>query len=449
MHGSPAQAAERVCTDSRQLRPGDLFVALRGEHFDAHEFLPQALAVAAGVVGERAALEPCVARAGRCGLIAVQNTRVALGRLASVYRGAFSLPLIAVGGSNGKTTTKELIAAVLRQNRPTLWSESSFNNDVGVPLSLLRIDSSHRAAVLEVGTNHPGELEALLRWVRPSYGVVTSLGREHLEYFGDMAGVAQEEGWVAEVLPADGKLFLHADGEWASAVASRTAAGVVRVGFEPGNDWRVLSARVGPRGTTFKVQAPKPEWSGQYRVRLLGRHQAINATLAIALGWELGVTRAEVERGLKACQPAKMRMQMWEFNGVQVLDDAYNANVDSMAAALETLRALPCKGRRVAVLGDMAELGAHSEAAHEEVGRKAAEAGVGQLFAVGRMAPVFARGARHGGLNRVLEFAEVEPAAAAVRNFLKQGDLLLLKGSRAARLERVAELLRGEKVRVE
>ena len=172
------------------------------------------------------------------------------------------------------------------------------------------------------------------------------------------------------------------------------------------------------------------------------RHQVVNALFAIALGVELGLSRSQIERGLAECQPAKMRLQLWESNGVRVLDDAYNANADSMLAALQTLQELPCKGRRVAVLGDMAELGAHSEAAHEEVGRRVAELGIGQLFAVGKMAPVMGRGARDAGLNRVLEFADVETAAAAIKLFLKQGDLLLLKASRATRIERIGELLR-------
>ena len=175
---------------------------------------------------------------------------------------------------------------------------------------------------------------------------------------------------------------------------------------------------------------------------MFGRHQAINALFAIALGAELGMTRDSIHRGLALCKPSKMRLELSEHNGVRILDDAYNANADSMLAALQTLQELPCKGRRVAVLGDMAELGAHSEAAHEEVGRRAAELGVGQLFAIGKMAPVMARGARDAGLNRVFEFADVDTAAAAVKSFVKNGDVLLVKASRAARLERISENLR-------
>jgi UDP-N-acetylmuramoyl-tripeptide--D-alanyl-D-alanine ligase len=429
-----------VCTDSRQVRAGDLFFALRGERFDGHDFVPEVAKKAAAVVVDR---QRAPAGLGSCGVIAVENTRQALGRLAGKYRRDFSLPLVAVGGSNGKTTTKELIAAVLRQKLATLSSEASFNNDVGVPLTLLRLERTHQIGVLEVGTNHPGELEPLVRMIRPDYGVVTSIAREHLEFFGDLAGVAREEGWLGELLPASGRLLVPADSEWSGRIAERTPAAVVRVGATEGSDWQMRSPRLDRQGVTFRVEAPSAEFSGEYRINLLGRHQAANALFAIVLGAELGLSRAEIERGLAECQAAKMRMESWELNGVRVLDDAYNANADSMAIALLTLQEMPCKGRRVAVLGDMAELGPHSEAAHEEVGRRAAELGVGQLFAVGKMAPALARGAREAGLSRVLEFADAEAAAAAIKSFVKSGDLLLLKASRASRLERIAELLRS------
>jgi UDP-N-acetylmuramoyl-tripeptide--D-alanyl-D-alanine ligase len=441
--GSPAVSIKRVCTDSRQAQRGDLFIALRGDRFDGHQFLEEvARRDVAAVMTERK--QPVPDLPG-CPVILVDDTRKALGKLAALYRKEFSLPIVAVGGSNGKTTTKELIASVLRQKLATLWSDASFNNDIGVPLTLLRLEKTHQAAVLEVGTNHPGELKPLVKMIQPQYGVITNIGREHLEFFNDLAGVAQEEGNLAELLPAAGKLFVNGDSEWTTLISERASATVVRVGTTNGNDWRASDIRMDKGGMTFRVNAPKADFSGEYRLQLLGRHQAVNALLAIGVGMELGLGRAEIERGLAECQPPKMRLQLWEANGVRVLDDAYNANADSMLAALQTLHDLPCKGRRVAVLGDMAELGAHTESAHEEVGRRAAESGIGQLFAVGRMAPVMARAAREAGLHRVLEFGDVETAAAAVKSFLKPGDLLLLKASRSARLERIAEALRSEK----
>jgi UDP-N-acetylmuramoyl-tripeptide--D-alanyl-D-alanine ligase len=441
LHGSPQTRVQQVSTDSRQVRSGDLFVALSGERFDGHKFVEDAARKgAAGVVVGRSHSPRSV---GDCAVILVDDTRQALGRLATQYRAEFQIPVVAVAGSNGKTTTKELVASVLSQRRSTLYSEASFNNDIGVPLTLLRMEGSHQAAVLEAGTNHPGELAPLVKMIRPDYGVLTCIGREHLEFFGDLEGVAREEGSLAELLPASGKLFLNGDDVWASAIAQRTTARVVRVGLAEHNDWRARGVRLCKDGVTFRVSGPQAAYAGSYKIHLLGRHQVINALFAIAIGAEMGLEAADIARGLASCKPPKMRMQLWEFNGIKVLDDAYNANADSMLAALRTLQELPCKGRRVAVLGDMAELGGHSEAAHEEVGGQAARLGVGQLFAIGRMASALARGARAAGLNRIMEFGDVEAAAAAVRGFLRPGDVVLLKASRATRLERLSEIILG------
>ena len=440
LKGSPEAQVLGISTDSRRVQPGELFFALAGEKFNGHDFLEEAARKASALVLERSRVP---ARLPECGVIAVDDTAKALGRLAIHYRNDFALPVIAVAGSNGKTTTKELIASVLKEKISTLWSEASFNNHIGVPLTLLRLERIHQTAVLEAGTNHPGELEPLVRMIQPTYGVITSIGREHLEFFGNLQGVAREEGWLAELLPPAGRLFINGDSEWTLAIARRCPALVVRVGLAEDNDWRVRSLRPDKHGSTFKVEGPLAHLCGEYRINLLGRHQAVNALFAICLGAEWGLSRAEIQRGLEACKAAKMRMQLFELNGVRVLDDAYNANADSMLAALQTLQELPCKGRKLAVLGDMGELGVHSEAAHEEVGRHAAELGVGQLFAVGKMAPVMARGARNAGLNRVMEFPDVATAALAVKQFIRDGDLLLLKASRATCLEQVAEQLRS------
>jgi UDP-N-acetylmuramoyl-tripeptide--D-alanyl-D-alanine ligase len=439
--GSPETPFCRVCTDSRQIQPGDLFFALPGERFDGHAFLREAAAKGAAAAVVARGRSP--GSLPHCALVAVEDTRQALGRLAARYRRDYSLPVVAVAGSNGKTTTKDLVASVLGQKFPTLSSEGSFNNEIGVPLTLLRLETGHQAAVLEAGTNHPGELAPLLEIISPRLGVLTSIGREHLEFFGDLPGVAQEEGWLAELLPAEGILFTNGDCQWTGLIARRGRARLVRVGLSEANDWRAANLRPDKQGVAFRVEGPRAALAGEFRINLVGRHQVVNALFAIAVGAELGLGRSEISQGLAQCKAPRMRLQVWEHNGISVLDDAYNANADSMLAALQTLRELPCKGRRVAVLGDMAELGVHSEAAHEEVGRRVAELGIGQLFAVGKMAPLMARGARGAGLSRVLEFADVEGAGLALRQFLKTGDLLLLKASRAARLERIAQMLRG------
>ena len=439
---SPRTLVLRVSTDSRQAQPGDLFVALRGERFDGHDFVGEvAEKNVAGVVVESGKAPSTLAN---CAVIEVDDTRRALGKVAAAYRKDFSLPIVAVGGSNGKTTTKELIAAVLRQKLKTVWSEASFNNDIGVPMTLLKLEMQTQAAVLEAGTNHPGELAPLVTMIQPRYGVITSIGREHLEFFGDLAGVAEEEGALAELLPDDGKLFLNGDSEWTEKIAARSHARVVRVGLSENNDWRARNVHMDRNGIEFHVDAPDEKFSGDYRIKLFGRHQVTNALFAVAVGAELKLSREEIQHGLLECNPSKMRMQLLEVAGVSVLDDAYNANADSMLAALETLRDF--EGRRIAVLGDMAELGAHAKAAHEEVGRHVAESGADHFFAVGKWAGVMAAAARSAGLGEVDEFADVEEAANAVKNFVRPGDIVLVKASRTMRLERVADALRNKTI---
>jgi UDP-N-acetylmuramoyl-tripeptide--D-alanyl-D-alanine ligase len=453
--GLPEMKFENVCTDSRQARPGDLFFAIKGEKFDGHQFIAEVAAkgVAAMVIeksrcgGDASSPLGSVTRASQppCAVLAAKDVRVALGKLAAAYRREFSPAIVCVAGSNGKTTVKELTASVLRQKFPTLWSEASFNNDIGVPLTLLRLEKSHQAAVVEAGTNHPGELAPLVKLIQPKYGVLTNIGREHLEFFGDLAGVAKEESALAELLPVDGILFLNGDDEWSEKIAARTKAKVVRVGLGEKNDWRARKVRLDKNGATFQVECANNDFAGEYRVNLLGKHQVTNALFAIAVSEELGLGRPSIRDGLAQCLPPKMRLNFWEAGGVRVIEDCYNANADSTLAALETLCGLPLQGRRVAVLGDMAELGATSEAAHREIGRRAAELELAQLFAVGKMAPVVGAAAREAGLLRVFEFADVEGAMKAVKTFLKPGDVVLFKASRAARLERIAETLKEGK----
>jgi UDP-N-acetylmuramoyl-tripeptide--D-alanyl-D-alanine ligase len=447
VQGLPETVVRGVSTDSRRVQPGDLFIALVGERHDAHRFLEQVAAAGATAVLVNA---QCLTELNlpNVAIVAVDDTRAALGRMAGVYRLEFDPLVIAVGGSNGKTTTKELIASVLRRRFTTLASEASFNNDIGVPLTLLKLAREHQAAVVEVGTNHPGELAPLVRIARPKFGVITSIGHEHLEFFGDVAGVAAEEGWLPELLPADGVFFVNGDSEWTEQLVRRTRARVVRCGFGESNDWKASAVRLDKQGTRFEVQAPGMNCSGAYRLPLLGRHQAGNALLALAIGSECfqhltsdKTMQTEMLAGLEECPIPRMRAQIVELNGITVLNDAYNANLDSMFAALETIGELPCPGRRIAVLGDMAELGDTSRRAHEQVGQFAAASRIDHLFAVGRMSGFMAAAARKAGLPDVKLFVSVEDAAEALKKFVAAGDLLLLKASRTMGMERVVDSL--------
>lgn len=440
--GEPSPAGEavalrRVVTDSRAVTPGDLFVALRGERFDAHDFLGEAVnRGAAAVLVDRLWSPPPGSVAA---VIRVEDTRRALGRLAAAYRARFDLPVVAIAGSNGKTTTKDLLATTLATTLPTLASPASYNNDVGIPLTLLELEPRHRAAVIEAGTNHPGELAPLLRLVAPRYGLLTSLGPEHLEFFDDLEGVIAEEGGLAEALPANGRLFVNGDAPGVERVMARSRAPVSRVGFGEPNDWRATAVAIADHGTTFEVRAPQPEWSGEYHLKLLGRHQVTNALLVMAAAAELGLDRRAVELGLRGCPARRQRLQLSDLAGVQLLDDTYNANADSMQAALNVLAELPCRGRRVAVLGDMAELGRHTEAAHRDVGRSVPTAGVQRLFAVGRHAGLLARAAREAGLAGAGAYEDIETTVDALVEYLQPGDLILVKASRSSRLERIVE----------
>ncbi len=437
MQGDDGAFVHRVSTDSRHVEPEDLFVALRGDRFDGHEFIAQA-----EQNGAVALLVDHPVKT-QCAVIEVDDTRLALGRLAARYRCDFHVPVVGVAGSNGKTTTKDLLASILRRHHAAIWSEASFNNDIGVPLTLLRMENFHHAAVLELGTNHPGELAPLVRMSAPDYGIITAIGREHLEFFGDLEGVAREEGMLGELLPSSGKLFLYGDSQWSKPIAARSASPVCTVGLNSGNDWRAEAVRVLPNGVVFRAVG---DMVGEYRLRLLGRHQVTNALLAMAVAAELGVPEEIVQAGLAGCRPPPRRLQLSEVNGIRILDDAYNANADSVNASLGVLADLPCDGRRILVLGSMAELGEGTRAAHEEAGQGAAELGIDVLMAVGEEAEATVAAARVAGLDDAVAFGDNVTAGERLCEYAQPGDVVLLKGSRAARLEEVGEYLRKRKM---
>ena len=429
----PKATFQRVCTDSRQIQPGDLFVALQGEHFNGNEYAEEALGKGASAV----VLDEPVK--GVASFLMVSDGCQALGELGAAHRDEFDLPVIAIAGSNGKTSTKDMLASILRAQFETLHSEASFNNAIGVPTTLLRLEPQHQVAVVELGTNHPGELAPLMRMAVPQYGLLTGIGHEHLEHFGNLEGVAREEGMLAELLPASGKLFLYGDGDWVKPMIERSQAPVVTVGFGAANDWRVKNVRVAESGTRFALHSPIAALCGDYETPLLGEHQAGNAALALAAGGELGMDRDGMARGLAATPVPRMRLQLSERRGVRWLNDAYNANADSTRAALATLADLQVDGKRYVVFGEMAELGDHAPAAHQEAGRAAAEMAAG-LIAVGQFAEATAEAAREAGLAQVATVLEAKEAVSILRDWLQPGDVVLLKASRVARLEQVEEL---------
>lgn len=433
-----AASVGRVVTDSRVAGPGDLFVALKGERFDAHDFLPEVVAkgVTAVVVREDAAER---IPAGPW-ILSVDDTRIALGRLGAAHRKRIPVRMAAVCGSNGKTSTKEMLADILAGTFRTLRSEASFNNDIGVPLTLLRLDPTHQTAVLEAGTNHPGELAPLVSMIGPEVGLVPSIGREHLEYFGDLDGVVEEESALGRGLRPGGTLVLNGDMPAAAVLGSRTAAAVIRAGFGEECGWRVRITATRWESTVFHLSCPDAEWAGSYELGVPGRHMVANAAVALAAARVLGADPTAARSALATFRGAKQRLQWTEQGGVRLLDDTYNANADSMLAALQTLSDLPCAGRRVAILGDMAELGSHAGEAHREVGAAAGRLGLDVLVVIGRHAGLTAEAA--DGTRTRIAFPDVESALPAVRELVRRGDTVLAKASRSSRLERIMEGLR-------
>lgn len=438
-----------VSTDSRTVRRGELFVALRGDSFDGNAFVARAFrrGAAAAVVDT-----PAGARAaGRRPVVRVRDSADALGAIARLYRSRFDIPVIGVAGSNGKTTTKEMIAAVLGKKIRVLATEGNLNNHIGVPMTLLRLRPAHGAAVVEMGTNHFGEVRRLARIALPTHGLITNVGREHLQHFRTIAGAARAEGELFEHLAASGGAALvNADDPRVVRLARRVGrrmtygfgkgAGSVRgtgLSIDRSGNASFTVERRGARPFAVKLAAP-------------GRHAASNALAAAAAGVAFGVPASSIGRALAAFRPVGKRMEVLRAGGVTILNDTYNANPESMLSALETLALFRGPGRRIVVLADMLEMGKAAAGVHAAVGRAVAKAGFRHLFAYGPMAKKYLAGARRGGRSGRAaaevtgrHYTDKKSLAADLRAFVRPGDVVLVKGSRGMRMEEVVQALAG------
>ncbi|HEX8434970.1 UDP-N-acetylmuramoyl-tripeptide--D-alanyl-D-alanine ligase [Archangium sp.] len=438
--GKPAAEFPAVCTDTRALVPGCLFVALQGERFDAHDFLAQAASGgAAGAVVKRGRALSQLPEGFV--LYEVGDTLAALGALGHAHRERFRIPVGAVGGSNGKTTTKEMVGAILATRGPALKTEGNLNNEVGVPLTLFRLESSHVAAVIETGMNQPGEITRLTRVVRPDAGIITVVQPEHLEGLGSIEGVAEAEGEMFRELPPEAVAVVNVDDALIPAQAARSRA--KKLGFGRSERADVRLASVTPRGREglhITVRHAGKDWP--VKLAFIGEHNALNATGAFALALALGYSPEECVKGLEAARPYARRLNVVDgLHGTTVVDDCYNANPASMGAALDTLRSLVQPGgRAVAVLGDMLELGPGELEEHTQLGALAASKA--QLVAF--FGPRSRKGYEAAGLgDNAAHFTEVEPLLAWLMPKLKAGDVVLVKASRGMRLERVVAGLTG------
>ena len=422
-----------VGTDTRALRDGEIYLALRGPRFDGNDFVD-----AAAAAGAIAAVVDRPMPGSSLPLIEVADGQAALTAAASGWRERFDGVVVGVAGSNGKTTVKEMTAAILARRGPCLATRGNLNNHIGVPLTLLRLSAEHRSAVIEIGANRAGEVAELVRIARPDVGLITNAGAEHLEGFGDLDGVARAEGEMVAGLDADDVAIINADDVYAELWRGMTRARVVTFGVDAGADFSAtdVSSELTDDGfrTTYTLRAP--QGTRAVRLNVGGQHNLRNSLAAAAAAVSAGATLDDVVAGLAAMQPVAGRLQPGRTaQGARLIDDSYNANPSSMRAGIDVLVAMP--GRPWLVMGDMGELGDHARASHIEIGQYARARGVQRLFATGPLSTLaveaFGAGAEW--------FAEAEALSRAVNAALTPEVTLLVKGSRSNRLERVVAAL--------
>ena len=444
--GPVAAGFTRVAIDSRLIQPEDLFVAIRGENHDGHRFIDDVLAQGVrGVVvrgdhadaGERQRWQ----RAG-VAVIGVDDTTRALGALAAYHRRRMPARIVALTGSNGKTTTRAMTEAILRPNLETLATQGNLNNEIGVPLTLFRLEARHAVGVIEMGMNHPGEIDRLGRIARPDIGMITNVAPAHLEGLQSLEGVRDAKGELLDHIAPEGRAILNADDPLVRELAARSRAEVIFFGQADRAHVRAESIEARADGTRFVLKLPGA--SGPAELKIPGAFMVANALAAAAVADTLGLGLDAIRAGLAAVQPVDGRMQIQHLaNGITVINDCYNANPASAAAAITTLADLSGQSRGIVVLGDMLELGREAATLHRLTGERAGGAGLERLYAHGPHAENVAAGARSAGMaaERILT-GPVPAICGDLIARLQPGDWILIKGSRGMRMERVVAALR-------
>jgi len=425
---------EKISTDSRTIKRGELFVALRGENFDGHNFVESVAKT--GAAGAIVDLNWTGKIPPNFTLIRVEDTLRAYQNISANYRKALSLKVLAITGSNGKTSTKDFAAAVLARGFRVTKTQGNFNNHVGLPRTMLEATSQDEVAVWEIGMNHPGEVAMLATLAAPDAAIITNIGVAHIEFMGSREAIAAEKSALAEAVGTEGTVILNADDPFSKNIAGRTRAKVIFAGTTEGTI-RASEITQSATGTDFTILEGAHRCRAQLPVP--GLHMVQNALLAVVAGRMFGLSLEDCAAGLAAAPLTKARLQIKEIRGVRFIDDSYNANPESMKAALHTLVELDADGKRIAVLGEMRELGEESARGHREVGETAAELGVDQLIAIGDMATAIAEAARNAGLQNISIARSTGEAAELLAEIAVSGDLVLVKGSRSVRTERVID----------
>ncbi|MEI8311687.1 MAG: UDP-N-acetylmuramoyl-tripeptide--D-alanyl-D-alanine ligase [Verrucomicrobiota bacterium] len=432
LRGDGGAKVTRISKDTRTIQPGDLYAALRGDNFDGNQFAAEAVARGAAAVlvddGSAASALP-----DAFPVLLAGSGLDAITRLAAAWRARLKLKVLCITGSNGKTSTKEFAAAVLSAGFQVVKTEGNLNNHIGVPLSILSATAADTAAVWEIGMNHPGEIAPLAALAKPDAAIITNVGVAHIEYMKTREAIALEKGVLAEAVPEDGFVVLSSDDNQSDFIASRTRARVVRAGLSSGSI-TASSLVESTEGCRFVVHAGGRSF--ETSIPCNGAHMVRNALLAVAAGIEFGISPEDAVSGLPKTRLAGGRLQHRIIRGISFLDDTYNANPDSMVAALSTLRALPGGGRRIAVLGRMGELGSYEQEGYRRTGIAAGK-NVDILITVGTESSPMADAAREAGLDRIHEVDDTASASLMLVNLARPGDIVLVKGSRSARMESV------------
>ncbi len=426
-----------VTIDSRSVTEGCLFIAIKGDNFDGHSFVPAALAAGAAAA---VCSSPVEGAEGRC--IMVDDTRAAFLALAAYNRSLYDIPTVGLTGSVGKTTTKDMVAAVLGVKYKTLKTEGNLNNDIGLPRMCMRLDSSYEAAVLEMGMNNFGEISTLTKVARPDIGLITNIGVSHIERLGSRDGILSAKLEILDGMEADAPLLLNGDDDKLREAMEQLDRRILTYGIDaPDCDCRASDIEQSEDGIVFTLT-----YMGEsFRVELpvIGRHNVYNACAAFLCGMLTGVSPEQALEGLRSYDPDSRRQKIVRRAGVTFIEDCYNASPDSISASLSVLCSLPCEGRRFAALGDMLELGDYARKAHHDCGVKAAESGIDVLLGYGPCSCFYLEGAGDGVES--YHFSEKEPMAQKLASMLREGDAVLFKASRGMKLEdvynRVYELL--------
>ena len=438
-----SDAVPRITTDTRKIAAGDLFVALRGENFDGADFAADALHKSAAAVLVSEPLSAAVRKElkkAQGAVLTVKDTLAAYQAIAHAWRMKFDIPVVAITGSNGKTTTKDLTAAVLSGRGTVCRTAANYNNEVGLPLTLLGMTGGDVAAVVEIGMRGLGQIAALAPVAAPSIGIVTNVCEVHMELLGSIENIAKAKAELVQAIPAGGTVILNADDARVAAMRSLAADGVrvLTYGIGADADVRGEALRLTSVGSQFMVT-----WNNErhdYSIPLAGRHNVSNALAALAAGFVLGYTPQEMQTGLRRLAVTEMRYEVHEVGTWTFINDAYNASPSSMAAALETTANL-YEGRKIAVLGDMLELGDAAEEAHRTIGRRTAELGFAALVTYGPQSQWMHTAAEAAGCPDCRHAETHKEAAAHLRTLLRDGDTVLFKGSRGMKMEAVIALL--------